>query len=553
MNIQDKLNIYEILLTNYSVGDTIPLASAGQLLSMHGISPKYHGFDKLLEMFNNLSEICSLSSKLPREGVPLVWYVTILPRPALNGENLEGLGQTESEEHSVCSAELPSQPENTPENEPGNYSDILPESLDIENVIIAKKITNLLCSYITGNKTGETIPGIYDVLKSDYKKALASNSIIHDETHDCYTFQLESYKAANGNPIIVSLSRCDESYHIPWRISFVSVDFTYTDSRPSNRPGDSLINFAYLGHIPTFLANLAEHVQAEPWTFTNTPNDYTILRQYITYTFYRLQQEDKICISENGEFAAFNTGLQSRKLGEDVFAYFVPNDAEQKNIAWKFHCFCSADSRDPGERVCYKNIIDEFREPPLASYFSKITDLLFDANCAVRISSDHIFKDNCDRFPLSFLKHECELYPEAAILIEQIEATEDAAERKELFERLGEEITDNLDLFSALNDKLRGALDRTIKKLRRNYKLAVPCFFPTRGVMSMMLPLSFTATGAPTLVLVCERTLSGDYLGQTVFTLPMAYIDARLLCRPGSEWLNAEHISSNPIDMLSLD
>ena len=62
--------------------------------------------------------------------------------------------------------------------------------------------------------------------------------------------------------------------------------------------------------------------------------------------------------------------------------------------------------------------------------------------------------------------------------------------------------------------------------------------------MSMMLPISFTATGNPSLVLVCERTMRGDYLGQTILTLPVAYIDARLLCRPGSDWLNTNSIVS---------
>lgn len=43
------------------------------------------------------------------------------------------------------------------------------------------------------------------------------------------------------------------------------------------------------------------------------------------------------------------------------------------------------------------------------------------------------------------------------------------------------------------------------------------------------------------------RTLSGDYLGQTILTLPMAYIDARLLCRPGSEWLDTSRIIAGEV------
>lgn len=44
------------------------------------------------------------------------------------------------------------------------------------------------------------------------------------------------------------------------------------------------------------------------------------------------------------------------------------------------------------------------------------------------------------------------------------------------------------------------------------------------------------------MALVVELQSSGNYLGQTILTLPMAYIDARLVCRPGSEWLDTQKI-----------
>ena len=35
-----------------------------------------------------------------------------------------------------------------------------------------------------------------------------------------------------------------------------------------------------------------------------------------------------------------------------------------------------------------------------------------------------------------------------------------------------------------------------------------------------------------------ELTQSGNYQGQTILPLREAYIDARLLCRPDSDWLD---------------
>ena len=45
-------------------------------------------------------------------------------------------------------------------------------------------------------------------------------------------------------------------------------------------------------------------------------------------------------------------------------------------------------------------------------------------------------------------------------------------------------------------------------------------------------------------VLLVEKTESGNYLGHTILTLPMAYLDARLLCRPSSDWLRPNLIST---------
>ena len=42
--------------------------------------------------------------------------------------------------------------------------------------------------------------------------------------------------------------------------------------------------------------------------------------------------------------------------------------------------------------------------------------------------------------------------------------------------------------------------------------------------------------------LVVEKQESGNYQGQTILTLQMAYLDARLICRPNSEWLDPDRV-----------
>ena len=62
--------------------------------------------------------------------------------------------------------------------------------------------------------------------------------------------------------------------------------------------------------------------------------------------------------------------------------------------------------------------------------------------------------------------------------------------------------------------------------------------------MSLMLPLSLEDDSHVDIVLVVELTPAGNYQGQTILTLQQAYVDARLLCRPNSEWLTTANLSN---------
>lgn len=62
--------------------------------------------------------------------------------------------------------------------------------------------------------------------------------------------------------------------------------------------------------------------------------------------------------------------------------------------------------------------------------------------------------------------------------------------------------------------------------------------------MSLMLPLSLQDDARADAALIVEATHSGNYQGQTILTMQQAYLDARLVCRPDSEWLNTSLIRS---------
>ena len=92
---------------------------------------------------------------------------------------------------------------------------------------------------------------------------------------------------------------------------------------------------------------------------------------------------------------------------------------------------------------------------------------------------------------------------------------------------------DNPHLASAA---LQGAVDKLYSQVRRNYKLAVPHWH--EGHIQLLLPLYLSDPHKADLAIVVERVDAQKcYVARTILTMDMAYKDARLICRPDSDWL----------------
>ena len=70
----------------------------------------------------------------------------------------------------------------------------------------------------------------------------------------------------------------------------------------------------------------------------------------------------------------------------------------------------------------------------------------------------------------------------------------------------------------------------------------------SRYQMSLLLPLALVDDEKVDIALVVEKTESGNYLGHTILPLEWAYSNARLVCRPDSDWLVAENIAQTIIE-----
>jgi cold shock CspA family protein len=259
----------------------------------------------------------------------------------------------------------------------------------------------------------------------------------------------------------------------------------------------SLEKFAFLGNWEKAIEDLANMAQKEEWDYLDEKTGKNpVLDSYIHQTFIQLVKEGKVEYAEsNGTktYAAFNIGLVTTKQ-EEIFAYFEINRPPSPTFSylnldsqiWRFLKFERESDR----------IMTHFKNrPALAHYFSAPTDLLYDVNRRLIPDFEHIVDDREDRFPDSF-----------------------------------KSLSDD-----QIMERLRSAIDSALKRVKRNYKTAIPQFY--HGGIQLLLPLCLEQPEKADLALVVSRE-NEIYRANTILPLDWAYNNARLLAKPDREWLN---------------
>lgn len=253
------------------------------------------------------------------------------------------------------------------------------------------------------------------------------------------------------------------------------------------------------------LGSLASMAEPEEWVGAGeTAQPLPILDSFLRYTHKRLVVEDKIVVTPDGEWAAWNTGLLTPHA-EEIFGLFHRNRHENVEH-WYFLRWASESDRD---------LLRYFPDPPqMAEYVTSASELVYDWRRELKLAYDHIINDNIERFP------------------------EDLA-------------TQPLRAKQALDS----AVNLTLRRVRRNHKLVIPQWYPRFGEVGaqFLMPLDLTGDGTADLALVVSAVGERAYRGHTVLTLDMAYTNARLVARPDSDWLApsaAPHAGSDEVDDL---
>ena len=243
-----------------------------------------------------------------------------------------------------------------------------------------------------------------------------------------------------------------------------------------------LFDYTWFSDFHGSIEELKSIAMKEDWDYKKNPiGKNPILENYIKHTFVKLYEEKKD-LEQNG-YSVFNTGLVT-DYQEEIFAFSQYNK-RQSSIKWFFIGWRKSSDRD---------LMKFTKLPENANYFDNSSDLIYDTKLNLRPNINHIIDDNITRFPTAL---------------------------------------QTMDKYQ-LGVLLEGTINDAIKRIRRNYKTAVPQYYD--GRLQLLLPLCLTSKASADLALVIEKE-NDVYRASTCLTLDMAINNARLIAKPDDEWL----------------
>ena len=292
-----------------------------------------------------------------------------------------------------------------------------------------------------------------------------------------------------------------------------------------------------------FYRSLANKAIPESWTWSNPqtlnpskqsrPNQSCpILKNYLEQIYLVLRQEQtdhperKVFLEKNGK-RFFNSGLLNPSYEQiliqgTVASLTIPTKSLGK---FSFEILTDLDAVTPNE-AC----IAEADIPPLPSFLQHVDEVVLDAGKEVFLNDKHIYEDGLAKERLPSFSKDYHL----------ICNIQDPVIRKQKYTNLVAHIS--------------SAIEQSLKRMRlmaqRNYKFAVPFYYPEARDIQFLLPMYLKIGDKwPECVLVLSRKKDEDgntfYWGETILTLDMAYNNARLIAKPEVSWLIKMVVSKN--------
>ena len=368
-----------------------------------------------------------------------------------------------------------------------------------------------------------------------------------------------------------SMTRFNDVFH--WKRSDGKIDnieyaFRANElDEPTKRPRkktarDKFFDFAYVPKIDKrstkdalqqIIDLLATKAKDEHWYYgaeKEDPGNHPILMNYFLRTFERLEYEDqknkdnakyspKIMISPDGQHAIFNTGLVD-DLYTPVYALFKKGTKSSGLAQWVFSTFVN--KKDKFELHEITRWFGSQR-PERAEYYIDRATLVYDVRAEINaeeIDYEHII-DNCDRLPISFLQ---KVMPNFDYKL--ITDKKKKNERKLAYLELAEAMKKDNNVEIAITNAFKQAIKDAEQRVKWNFKTAIPIYYPEfPEQITLLLPLAFDSNKRDKIdvALAVENVGNGACIAHTILSLDMAYMDARLITCPDSDWLKADIIT----------
>lgn len=294
--------------------------------------------------------------------------------------------------------------------------------------------------------------------------------------------------------------------------------------------------FAVIGSWERTLGTLATMVAPERWNFpgegVGAPSRYGVLREYLTVTFHRVVEQDRVATAADGSLAAFDTGLLT-PFGEDVYAVFSPNVGD---IAWKLDGFATAGSGELGARLVAT--LPDLPQP--ASYLERVEDVVCQPGRMLILDTEALLGEQVGRLPRAFLADQLADSPEASRLLrEGVDAGSGRLGRGACRD-LARAIKADPSLYRRMARALQDATSLSLRLAQASFRMAAPAFDPATGTMRLLLPLCLVDDGVADCAMSLELMPSGAYRGAAILSLPRAYACARVVSRDQPAWLSPE-------------
>ena len=531
----------------------VNLASLGALLKENGADAKQFGFQKIFQFLEQFPELLAIKREPTPSGKAWVVYAKL--RDAASALSSEDMGYASAQQtvradavHVVTEPSVPPAGTWTTKAASGSEEALQPELSAEEKTVLGPKVCEAVQSAVSNEEGWVNLAGIGEALKGNGidVKLLGFQKILPFLEQFPELLELKHEPTASGKAwVAYARLREDERREGDGKAEkSAAKPYAPRPNLPEHRTLESKFPnkdswLFYWARIPNLkIKELAEKALAEKWYYgaanAADAENYPILKNYLAYTFKRLVFEDKILygdVADAGhageEYAAFNTGLVDQKY-EYIYALFKKNTMSPQPY-WYLLDFVVA-----GEQSGKTLARLFYPLPKRADYFeNQFRNMVYDTSTQLLCDYTHIIVERIGRFPLRFLQENC---PPNMLDIDGIKLEEvypkhaKDGERKRYFEQLGERIRNTPIVLNNLKNRLEAAIHLTLKRVEWNYKTAIPVYFPTRNLCSLLLPLCLS------------------YQGQTVLPLDLAYNNSRLLTRPDSDWLRPDSIQSNGSD-----